>query len=208
LEQAHLRRHQEAATRNVERATDKGVLEHIVRFSDPVYEGAWRSWMSDPHGFADCATGQERAALRMGREDARTTLQTSGAVLPSPLDPTIHLSSASVEGSLKSKVTKETTSSNVWRGITSADITASYDAEAAEVSDDTPALTGTTITTRNAQAEAVVTLEAYFDQPEFSSELAICSPIRRTLRRNGDLERGCRIESAGWYLDRHRRRQQ
>ena len=60
-----------------------------------------------------------------------------------------------------------------WRVNSSAGITASFDAELTESSDDTPSLTGTTITVRKAQATAVVSVEAFADQPDISLELGM-----------------------------------
>jgi HK97 family phage major capsid protein len=160
-----------AAMRTVE-TSDPGVARHIATFGTEDYRRAFAAYMAGPDAFAATASDREREALRRGFEETRATLQTSGAVLPSPLDPTVHISNAGVEGSLLEYVSRRTTSSSTWRGITSAGITASYDAELAEVSDDTPALTGTTITTRKAQAMAVVSLEVLADQPDIGDEVS------------------------------------
>ena len=160
------------ATTLIERTDDFGVIDHVATFSNPAYVSAFSKRMQDPEGFSDVLTSQERAALRYARTDTRATLALSGTVLPSPMDPSITLSNAGVENPMRQVARVVPTSANTWRGISSAGVAASFDAEAAEVSDDTPALTGTTITCQKAQAMAVASVEAFEDQPNFAGELA------------------------------------
>jgi len=163
----------EAATRAVEQSED-GVAAHIARFGTQTYADAFRSWFTDPDGFAATATAEARAALREGMQETRATLQTSGAVLPSPLEAQIWLDGTNgVEGSLKADVRKVTTTSNTWRGISSAGVTAGFAAEASEQDDDTPTLAGVTITTRRADALAIVTLEVLQDQVDFMEQIGM-----------------------------------
>jgi HK97 family phage major capsid protein len=65
-----------------------------------------------------------------------------------------------------------TTANSTWRGITSAGVTASYDAELATVSDDTPALAELEIAIGMGRAFATSSIEVEMDQPQFASELA------------------------------------
>ena len=164
----------ETATAIVEnrREVASDVARHILRFSDPHYVSAFRSYMEDPDGFGDTLSPAEKAAWKLGRQEARATFGLSGAVLPSPMDPTIVLSNAGQEGSLRSISKVRQTAANTYRTINSAGVTASFDAETTEVSDDTPSLAGTTITCRKAQAMVIASIEAGADQPGYAAEVA------------------------------------
>jgi HK97 family phage major capsid protein len=59
-----------------------------------------------------------------------------------------------------------------WRGVTSAGVTASYDAEAAEVSDDAPTLAQPSMSVRMARAFVPYSIEIGQDWSEMQSEMA------------------------------------
>lgn len=115
---------------------------------------------------------KEREAWSKTKTYARAALGLSGAVLPSPLDPAIVLSNAGTLDPMRSLARVETTIANTKRFISSAGVTASFDAELTEVSDDTPTLTEFTVTCRKAQAFVQATIEAWLDQPDITSEVA------------------------------------
>lgn len=102
----------------------------FVRSSE-VYAEAWSKVMRGVDiGFL---SDEERAAMAVGTNTA------GGFLVPTFLDPSVILTntgSANVIRQLARVVTL--TSGNTWKGITSAGISASWDAEGVEVSDDSP----------------------------------------------------------------------
>lgn len=119
--------------------------ENILARSTDVYAEA----------FAKVATGremllssEERAALAIG-----TTTQ-GGFLVPTHLDATIMLTNDGSSNVMRSAGTRKVTltEGNVWYGVTSAGSTASWDAELAEVSDDTYTVGQQSITCYQAQA--------------------------------------------------------
>ena len=102
----------------------------FVRSSE-VYAEAWSKVMRGVDiGFL---SDEERAAMAVGTNTA------GGFLVPTFLDPSVILTntgSANVIRQIARVVTL--TQGNSWKGITSAGITGSWDAELAEVSDDTP----------------------------------------------------------------------
>lgn len=149
----------------------RGVAEHVIRFSDPLYVSAFRKHVRDPESFVADLTPDEATAWRSAREEQRATLQTSGAVLPSPLDPTIVLTNNGAVDPMRSVARVDTTIANKKRYITSAGSTFSFDAELAEVSDDTFAQTEVTIGVEKAQGWIEASLEVWQDQPNFDTEV-------------------------------------
>lgn len=167
----------ESATQVLEHVADdetRQMAEHILRTSRPEYVSAFRKFAKDPEGFRDVLDPDERQAWADVREmAARAALTTTGAVLPSPLDPSIVLSNAGNEDSMRRLARVDQTTANLKRYITSAGVTASFDAEGAETSDDTPTLTEVTVNVHKAQAFVQASIEVVADQPDFSTEVAM-----------------------------------
>lgn len=171
----------ESATGTVERLHDipgepsdvRGVSEHIIRYSDPLYVSAFRKFARDPETYVADLTPDEARVWRAAREESRAALQTSGSVLPAPLDPTIVLTNDGAVDPMRSVARVDSTTSKSKRYITSDGATFSYDAELAEVSDDTPGpLTEVEINTHKGQGFIQSSIETWMDQPGFDSEVS------------------------------------
>lgn len=109
-------------------------------------------------GRGDLLTGEERAAVAVG------TSANGGYLVPTHLDPTIILTNDGSGNEMRSLARVVTlTSGNVWNGVTSAGVTASYDGELVEVSDDSPTFGNPQIETSRAQSFVQATIEAFED---------------------------------------------
>lgn len=148
------------------------IARHILRFSHPHYVEAFRKFVRDPDGgyLADL-TPDEHRAWREAREVMRSTLATGGAVLPAPMDPTIVLVSDGSADPMRRVARVDTTTSLTKRYVVSDGSTFSFDAELAEVSDDTPSLSEVEITVQKAQGWIEASIEVWADQPDFPTEL-------------------------------------
>jgi HK97 family phage major capsid protein len=67
---------------------------------------------------------------------------------------------------------QKTINTNVWKGVSSAGATWSFDAEAAEVSDDSPTLAQPTVTVYMARGFIPFSIEVGQDYPAFADEMA------------------------------------
>jgi HK97 family phage major capsid protein len=94
-----------------------------------------------------------------------------GFGVPFALDPTIMLSSDGSVNPLRQLATVTPITTNEWRGVTSAGVTASFDSEAQEVSDDTPTLAQPTIAVNRADAWVPYSFEVGMDYPGFQAEI-------------------------------------
>ena len=179
----------EAGSKVVEKTDEvRGVAEHVLLTSHPSYVSAFNKLLRDPEGFRDILTPDERGAWADVRAmQTRAALDISGSVLPSPLDPSIVLTNAGIVDPMRGVASISQTVANTKRFITSAGVTASFDAELTEVSDDTPTLNEVTITTRKAQAFVQASIEAAADQEDISSEV---------VRMIADAK--ARLEGANW----------
>jgi HK97 family phage major capsid protein len=135
--------------------SDHRWAENILARSKPEYASGWSKLMT---GRAAIMNEEERAAMAVG------TATAGGALVPTHLDPTLMLTNAGTSNVIRgiSRVVTLTTGS-VWHGITTAGVTASFDGELVEVSDDSPAVASVSITPYQAQSLIQASIAAFED---------------------------------------------
>lgn len=149
------------------------LARHILVTGDPEYREL----------FLRGITGQQTIVTERGAhllrqaEEYRAAINVAtdangGYLMPFTLDPTVILTSSGVVNPVRMLADVATVATDNWQGITSAGITASYDAEAAEVSDDTPTFGQPAIAIHQAQAYAQASLQAVDDLDGLGDELS------------------------------------
>jgi HK97 family phage major capsid protein len=134
---------------------DREWVRNLVIRSTDVYASAFHKMITGRGMFM---TDEERAAIAVG------TNTQGGALVPTFLDPTVILTNSGTSNSIRAISRVVTlTSGNVWNGVTSAGVTASWDAELAEVSDDSPSFAQVSVPLYKAQAFVQVSTEAFED---------------------------------------------
>jgi HK97 family phage major capsid protein len=134
---------------------DQRWSRNLLARSTDVYAEAFNKFLT---GRELLLTNEERAALAVG------TNTQGGFLLPTHLDPSIILTndgSANIMRQYARVVTL--TEGDTWNGISSAGVTASWDAELAEVSDDSPSVAQPTIPIYKAAAFVQASFEALQD---------------------------------------------
>lgn len=111
-------------------------------------------------------TNEERAALAVG---ATTT---GGFAVPFNLDPTVILTDAGVVNPIRQIARVVTIAGKQWQGVTSAGITVSRAAEAAEAGDNAPTLAQPTVTPTRVQGFVPFSFEIDQDWSQMRGELA------------------------------------
>lgn len=136
------------------------------------YRTAWQKLVTNPQPILTAE--ESRAILRYQefRAMSEGTTTAGGFGIPVLIDPSIILTA---QGSLNpfrriSRVIPITT--NTWKGVSSAGVSWSYDAEAAAVSDDSPTLAQPTVTAYAARGFIPFSYELAMDYPGFASEMA------------------------------------
>lgn len=144
-------------------ASDVAWASQILARQQPDYTAAWAKAIT---GNAHMMSNEERTALS-------TVTNANGAfLLPTHLDPTIILTnngSTNVIRTISRVVTL--TEGTTWRGISSAGVTASFDAQLAEVSDDSPTFANPTVSVHKAQALVQASIEAVDDLAGLASDV-------------------------------------
>lgn len=140
-------RHREQAE-NLVRNLPVAVAQRVVFTGSPAYRSAFQKVVSDRR---ELLTSDEREALGAYERAASLTAADGGYAVPFTLDPTIIDTGSHSTNPFRqiSRIVQTTT--NSWNGVSSAGVTASWDAEAAEVSDDAPTLAQPSIPTFKGQ---------------------------------------------------------
>jgi HK97 family phage major capsid protein len=150
---------------------------YLDAVSSPAYERAFWKRLQRPDTAQYELTMDEADAMRLvAQVDAERamsigTTTAGGFGVPFALDPTIMLSSDGSVNPLRALATVTQITGNEWRGVSSAGVTASFDSEAQEVSDDTPTLAQPTIAVNRADAWVPYSFEVGMDYPGFQAEI-------------------------------------
>lgn len=129
----------------------------ILARSTPEYSSGWKKLIT---GRADRLTAEERTAL------STLTSANGDYLVPTHLDPTIILTNSGTSNAVRAisrVVTLTRPGDSSWQGITSAGVTASFDAQLVEVSDDSPTFGQPSIPTHKAQALIQGSIEFFDD---------------------------------------------
>ncbi len=145
--------------------------------ADPHYLSAFTKLLQDPTRGHMVFTPQEAEAFRTASElqmeqRAMSLTDTAGGFLiPAQLDASVILTSNGSVNPILDIARVEATTADVWTGVSSAGVTASWDAEAAEVSDDTPTLASPSVPLYKGAAFVPFSIEIEQDAPTLVAEL-------------------------------------
>lgn len=143
--------------------SDTGWVRSLAARSTPVYADAFMKIIT---GGDIALSNEERAAAAVGTNTA------GGYLVPTHLDPTLIITNSGSSNAIRGISRVETlVGANVWNGVQSAGVTASWDGELVEVSDDTPALVATSVPIYKAQAFVQASVEALEDIASLQSQL-------------------------------------
>lgn len=155
-----------AHVRSVLRAhsKDRDWINGMILRSSDTYASAWIKLIQHRE-FA--LTNEERTVLGV------STNANGKFLLPTHLDPTIILTSALSTNEIRkiSRVVTLTDGQPAWNGITSAGVTASWDGEVVEVSDDSPTFGQPSIATVRAQALVQASISAVEDISDLGNDV-------------------------------------
>lgn len=161
--------HREEATRTIERADNvRGdVARHILATGSDAYRRAFRKRFRDPQ--CPLEADEQRAVDLM--RAASLTDASGGYAVPFTLDPTIILTNDGTANPFRQIARRVQITTENWNGVSSAGVTASWDAEAAEVSDDAPTLAQPSIPVYKGQAFVPFSVEIGGDWAGFEADV-------------------------------------
>ena len=165
--------HKQEAFRKLEKVSDPiGIIPNLI------YRTGKQDYIT---GFGRLINNQgplmtpaESAALREA-QDYRAAMSLTdangGYGVPFMLDPTIIWTNDGAINPVRRYARQVSITTDSWNGISSAGVTASFDAELAEVSDDSPTFAQPTVTVRKAQALVQASIEITQDFPNLQGEI-------------------------------------
>jgi HK97 family phage major capsid protein len=140
---------------------DREVAEHILRYGSPEYFSAWCRVLANPQTGLSLLDADEARAMRAAMNEA--TLADGGYMVPPFLDPTVILQNVGISNPFREIATVKATTFAVWKGVTSAGVTAEWTAEAAEAADASPTVGSPAITPHRADAYVQASFEMIED---------------------------------------------
>jgi HK97 family phage major capsid protein len=151
---------------------------YLSAVGNPHYKSAFGKMLIDPnHGHLRFSPAEVEAvrivsAVESERALSVGTTTAGGFAIPFTLDPSILLSSAGVISPIRQLARQESIVTDVWKGVSSAGVTAAFAAEATEASDNAPVLAQPVIDTAKAFAFVPYSIEVGQDWSSLESELA------------------------------------
>ena len=157
----------QAATRTVERCFDPAgtVGLRLLATGSEAYRSAFQK-VVESRGYA--LTADESHALERA---ASLTNASGGFAVPFTLDPTIIMTNDGTANPVHQVARVVQINTDQWNGVSTAGVTASWDGEAGEVSDDAPTLAQPSIDVEKAQAFVPFSIEIGQDWPGFESDM-------------------------------------
>lgn len=163
-----------AATELIERwDTEDGKLSKLcLALSEPTYMRAWAKLAKAP--LAPDLDEAERKAVTRVTSYARAMSLTDAAggyLVPFQLDPTVIITANGSLNEIRRASRQVIATGDIWYGVSSGAVTWSYDAEATEVSDDSPTFAQPNIPIYKAAGFVPISIEAFQDEANVTQEV-------------------------------------
>lgn len=148
--------------------SDARMSQQLLATSSPDYMRAFAK-LAKTQGRSEVLNDRERAAVARAMSLTDTA---GGFLVPFQLDPTVILTSEGSENDIRQIARQVVATGDVWHGVSAGAVSWSFDAEAAEVSDDSPTFAQPTVTIRTARGFVPISLEAYQDEANVANTVA------------------------------------
>jgi HK97 family phage major capsid protein len=147
---------------------DSRIAKLCLATSSPVY---MRAWSKMARNAAHSLSEDERRSLDLVRAMSLTDAN-GGYLVPFQLDPTVILTSNGSRNDIRNAARQVVATGDVWNGVSAGAVSWSWDAEASEVSDDSPTLAQPTVPVYTARGFVPVSIEAEQDMQNGAQEIA------------------------------------
>lgn len=162
----------QAATTILERydSADSKIARHALITSSPAYLRAWSKMACNrQHTLTDV---EQRALMQAEQFRAMSLTDSAGGYLvPFQLDPTVIVTSNGSRNDIRQVARTVVATGDTWNGVSSANVSWSWDAEASEVSDDSPTFAQPSIPVYKAAGFVPISIEAMQDEQNVAQEV-------------------------------------
>ncbi len=145
---------------------DGKISRMVLATSSPAY---LRAWAKTAGGRQHMLTQDEQRALERAMS---LTDSAGGYLVPFQLDPTVIITSNGSRNQIRQAARQVVATGDIWNGVSSGAVSWSWDAEAAEVSDDTTTFAQPTIPIYKAAGFIPISIEALEDEANVMAEVA------------------------------------
>ena len=160
----------QAATKIIEEYDEGAKLaRQALLTSSPAYTRAWSKMACNPQGAM--LSPEEQRAIDEVRAMSLTDAA-GGYLVPFQLDPTVIITSAGSRNDIRQFARTVVATGDVWHGVSSGAVSWSWDAEGAEVSDDTTTFAQPTVEVHKAAGFVPISIEALQDEANVTAEVA------------------------------------
>jgi HK97 family phage major capsid protein len=158
--------------RQVRKSTD--IARRILVTENEHYRDAWLKMVTRPNGHMYLTDDERRAmqAFDEYRTMSEGVTTAGGFGIPVFIDPSIIMTAQGSDNPFLRIARQVDINTNAWKGVTSAGVSWSFDAENVEVSDDSPTLAQPTVTAYMARGFIPYSIEVGQDYPSFASEMS------------------------------------
>lgn len=166
------------------RSDEKDQVERLIRRSTDMarrllvtenedYRTAWMKLVTNPNGHIHLTDDERRAmaAWEQYRAMSIGTTTAGGFGVPVLIDPSIILTAQGSGNPFLAVCRQTEIQTNKWKGVSSAGVSWSFDAEASEVSDDSPVLAQPEVEVHMARGFIPYSIEVGMDYPSFAEEM-------------------------------------
>jgi HK97 family phage major capsid protein len=159
-------------TRNVDVQGDS-IAKRLLLTENEAYRSGFAKAMTQSTPIFTAEEGRAIQEFQEYRAANEGTGSAGGFGVPVLIDPTIILTSGASDAPILEISRVVTITTDAWKGVSSAGVSWSYDAEASAVSDDTPTLAQPSVTVYAARGFIPYSVELGQDYPGFADEMAM-----------------------------------
>lgn len=169
---AHLKSYEKDQVEKLLR-TSTDIARRILVTENEHYREAWMKLVTDPNAMYSLSDDERQAvrAYNEYRAASEGTTTAGGFGIPVFIDPSIILTAQGSGNPFLEIARQVDVNTNAWKGISSAGVTWSFDAEASAVSDDSPTLAQPIVQVFMARGFIPYSIEVGMDYPGFASEM-------------------------------------
>jgi HK97 family phage major capsid protein len=156
--------------RQVRKDTD--IARRVLVTENEDYREAWLKLVTRPNPILSDEERHAVQAFEEYRAMSEGTTTAGGFGIPVFIDPSIILTAQESGNPFLQLARQVTTNTSSWKGVSSAGVSWSFDAEASAVSDDSPTLAQPSVTVNMARGFIPYSIELGQDYPAFAEEMA------------------------------------
>ncbi len=148
--------------------THQSIAEYALATTAPAYQRAFTKFIKYGSQAASTFTNDEQEAMVRAMS---LTDNAGGFMIPFQLDPTVILTSDGSVNEIRQIARQVIATGDIWYGVSSPEASWSWDAEAAEVSDDATTFAQPAITIHKGSGFIPISVEALADEPNVTQEI-------------------------------------